>query len=66
MERRRSRRSGTPPYYVYFRSKGGAYLFDRTCGTERRAAERVGELVKEYKHDQAIYVKNHLIAGAFY
>jgi hypothetical protein len=43
--------SGGRPYYSY----------ERTCGSEDAARERVGEL-----GDGSVYLVNHLIRGAFY
>ena len=47
-------------FYVY-RFKDGAYLFDRTCGTERAAKDRAKDL-----GPRAVYLVNHLVAKAFY
>ena len=55
-------------YYVYvYVAKpecGGDpyYYYERTCGTERSAKERVRELGAH----RALYLVNHLIRGAFY
>ncbi len=43
--------SGGRPYYCY----------ERTCGSEDAARERVREL-----GDRSVYLVNHLIKGAFY
>jgi len=52
-------------FYVYYLSgDGAAYYFDRTMGTERDARRRVQELEKNHRH--AVFLKNHLIDGAFY
>jgi hypothetical protein len=62
-------------YYVYrfvpeMRShngrKMGAYVYERTTGTERSARERVKELESRNPKERAVYLKNHLISGAFY
>ena len=37
------------------------YVYERTCGTEEAAKERV----KEYG-SRAVYLVNHLIRGAYY
>ena len=53
--------------YVYVPPKAGAggyYRFDRTMPTENLAMGRVTELEK--RGQQAVYLVNHLIAGAFY
>jgi hypothetical protein len=47
-------RSGRKPYYYY----------ERTCGTERAAQERVDELNKRGR--KAVYLINHLVKGYFY
>ena len=54
-------------YYVYAyvrRAPGEGrsyYYYERTCGTERAAKDRVEEL-----GPGAVYLVNHLIKGAFY
>jgi len=54
-------------YYVYKYVRkpadGGKpyYCYERTCGTERRAQERVKQL-----GEGSVYLINHLIRGAFY
>jgi len=47
-------------FYVYsFRD--GRYFYERTCGTESAARERVGML-----GPRAVYLVDALIKGAFY
>ncbi len=63
--------SGGPPgednFYVYryvMEPESGGdpyYAYERTCGDEDAARERVREL-----GDGAVYLVNHLIQGAFY
>lgn len=50
-------------YYVYsYRfQNGGYYVYERTCGTEEAAKERVAKL-----GPRAVYLVNHTIRGAFY
>lgn len=49
-------------YYVYrFKDADGIYIYDRTCGSERAAKDRVREL-----GPRAVYLIDHLIRGAFY
>lgn len=50
-------------YYIYHLVSGSAYYFYGTAGTEQAARDRVREL-ERYGH--AIFLKNHLIRGAFY
>jgi hypothetical protein len=52
-------------YYVYTR-RGDAYFYERTCGSEYAARRRVEELTERPGNDQATYLLNHLIRGAFY
>lgn len=49
--------------YVDKPSDGGKpyYYYERTCGTERAAKDRVKEL-----GGRAVYLVDHLIRGAFY
>ena len=47
-------------YYVYS-FKDGRYIYERTCGTEDAAKERVKLL-----GPNAVYLVDHLIRGAFY
>lgn len=47
-------------YYVYS-FKNGRYFYERTCGTEDAAKERVKTL-----GSNAVYLLGHTIRGAFY
>jgi len=47
-------------FYVY-RFANGRYVFERTCGTEDAARDRIQKL-----GPGAVYLVNHLIAKAFY
>jgi len=49
-------------FYVYY-YRDGRYFYERTCGTEESAQERVKELNKRGK---AVYLIGHLIRNAFY
>jgi hypothetical protein len=51
-------------FYVYYKAKDGNWMFDRTCGTEEAANERVKELAARYP--EALWKKNKLLPGAFY
>lgn len=57
--------------YVYVRtphpcngSQKPYYYYERTCGTEKGAQDRVNELKK--RGQEALFLINHLIKGAFY
>ena len=66
----RERDASNYSYYVYIFCRGqhnGAkdfYVYERTCGTERAAKERVLELQK--RGEEALYLVNHIIKDAFY
>lgn len=51
-------------YYVYVHRPYG-YLYERTCGTQQAADERVKEL-KERGEKHAVWLLNALIAKAYY
>lgn len=53
-----------PHFYVYRLTPDGAYVYERTCGTEHAATIRLREL--ETQGVRAIWLKNHTIRGAFY
>lgn len=54
------RASGIEHFYVYS-WRNGSYVYERTCGTERAAKDRVAEL-----GPRAVFTVNHTIRGAFY
>jgi hypothetical protein len=45
-------------YYVFYVTIENHNVYERTCGTEERAIERVGELKKYYPN--ALYFKNDI------
>lgn len=47
-------------FYVYS-FKGGRYFYERTCGTEQAAKDRVRDL-----GPRAVYLVDHIIKDAFY
>lgn len=53
-------------YYVYYYRKGIGYVYERTCGTEAAAKDRVRALNNYYGYDCAVYLIDHIIKGAFY
>jgi hypothetical protein len=59
-ERRRDRKDDPTHYYVYS-FKDGHYRYERTCGTEACAKERVAQYGKH-----AVYTINTTIRDAFY
>lgn len=50
-------------FYVYY-FKDNCYIFERTCGTRKGAEDRVQELAG--RGITAVWLQNHLIAGAYY
>lgn len=51
-------------YYVYY-YKDGRYTYERTCGTEQSAKDRVKTLIERgYSH--ATYTINNIIKDAYY
>jgi hypothetical protein len=47
-------------FYVY-RFEDGRYVYERTCGTEQAAKDRVKAL-----GGRAVYLVDHLVKDAFY
>lgn len=52
-------------FYVYYKSNN-IWVYERTCGTEGAAKNRVKELKEVYKKDDAKYLINEVLEGAFY
>ncbi len=57
MLRRGPRFPGGPGHFI-------DYVYERTCGTEQDAKDRVAEL--RSRGEEALYLINHTIRGAFY
>ena len=56
-------------YYVYVHGRTGSagtpyYWYERTCGTEQAAKDRVAELAR--RGVEALYLVNHVIKNAYY
>jgi len=52
-------------YYIYFK-KDNDWYYDRTCGVEWAAKERVKYIIDKYKYKEAIYMINRIMKNAFY
>jgi len=52
-------------YYVYFLLDGN-WHYERTCGTERAATDRVNVLIERDGREDAKWTLNEVIKGAFY
>jgi hypothetical protein len=50
--------------YVFHCGPKNYYWYERTCGTEQGAKDRVTELQR--RGQKALYLVDHLIRGAFY
>jgi hypothetical protein len=53
-------------YYVYYQTNDNRWVYERTCGTEEAAQNRVVELKKVHNRKDAIYTIDELLKGAAY
>ena len=52
-------------YYVYYLREGD-WVYERTCGTEEAANDRVNILIERDGREDAKWTLNEVIKGAFY
>jgi|WetSurMetagenome_2_1015567.scaffolds.fasta_scaffold807633_2 hypothetical protein len=53
-------------YYVYYQANDGRWVYERTCGTEEAAKNRVVELKTLHNRKDATYTIDTLLEGASY